>query len=111
MTLEKAAEIFDALGFRVAFVDEEVVKVSIIRSHNQTVLNDKNLGLHNIYFKKYGGPNDEGGDYIYAWSGTLDHEDTSSRCYDCVPLLKLYRDVIEHNMEMLVGAGLKFRMV
>ncbi len=105
MTLEKAAEIFDALGFDIAWVDEGVVKVSIVRSE---ILNYKNLGLHNIYFKK---SEDEVGEYIYAWSGTLDYEDIASRCYDCVPLIKLYRDVREHNMEMLEGAGLIFRMV
>ncbi len=107
MTLEKAAEIFDALGFSVTPVEGDAVKVCIVRLH---VLNDKNLGLHNIYFKK--AVDDEGAECIYAWEGTLYYEfGIASRCYDCVPLIKLYRDAIEHNDEMLVGAGLKFRMV
>jgi hypothetical protein len=105
MTLEKAAEIFDALGFQVGFIDEGVVKAHIVRLPSSFA---GRIDLHNIYCKKAA---DEVGEYIYAWSGTADYEDTASRCYDCVPLIKLYRDVIEHNNEMLVGAGLVARMM
>jgi len=104
MTLEEAKEIFEALGSPVISngVEEEII-YEVCLSETQAVAG-LDLKMYNIYFR-HGGK-----DYIYVWHQEPKEshawQDVAIRFRKAARLIELYRNVRQHNTEVLREIGI-----